>query len=136
MDRSESYDSRGRELASSCSYLLLNSTAQKALHFPDIHGTALAGSEDKVHTTNLLQGKVSVVALLTTRISEVCRVCLRGGGCSQPGFADTNCTVCGAHATSVRVEPTFPICAGQFTRQPAQVVPRLPLCLWYPKNSA
>ncbi|RPD61372.1 hypothetical protein L227DRAFT_592925 [Lentinus tigrinus ALCF2SS1-6] len=43
----------------------------KALYFPDIQGTALAGSEDKVHTTNLLQNKVSVVALLTTRISEI-----------------------------------------------------------------
>ncbi|TFK83077.1 hypothetical protein K466DRAFT_590030 [Polyporus arcularius HHB13444] len=43
----------------------------KALYFPDIHGTALAGSEEKIHTTNLLKDKVSVVALLTTRISEI-----------------------------------------------------------------
>ncbi|KAI0703700.1 ATP10 protein-domain-containing protein [Cerioporus squamosus] len=43
----------------------------KALYFPDIRGTVLAGSEDKVHTTILLKDKVSVVALLTTRISEI-----------------------------------------------------------------
>ncbi|KAL1949056.1 hypothetical protein VTO73DRAFT_10862 [Trametes versicolor] len=42
----------------------------KALYFPDIFGTALVGKE-KVHTTNLLAGKVSVVTLLTTRISEL-----------------------------------------------------------------
>ncbi|KAI0370527.1 hypothetical protein BV20DRAFT_279951 [Pilatotrama ljubarskyi] len=42
----------------------------KALYFPDIFGTPLAGKE-KVHTTNLLAGKVSVVTLLTTRISEI-----------------------------------------------------------------
>ncbi|KAI0676381.1 ATP10 protein-domain-containing protein [Trametes maxima] len=42
----------------------------KALYFPDIFGTPLVG-KDKVHTTNLLAGKVSVVTLLTTRISEL-----------------------------------------------------------------
>ncbi|KAI0631215.1 ATP10 protein-domain-containing protein [Trametes polyzona] len=42
----------------------------KALYFPDIYGTPLVGKE-KVHTTNLLAGKVSVVTLLTTRISEI-----------------------------------------------------------------
>ncbi len=44
---------------------------QRALYFPDIQGTSLAGGEGKVHTTNILDGKVSVVTLLTTRISEV-----------------------------------------------------------------
>ncbi|KAI0654418.1 ATP10 protein-domain-containing protein [Cubamyces menziesii] len=42
----------------------------KALYFPNILGTPLVGKE-KVHTTNLLAGKVSVVTLLTTRISEI-----------------------------------------------------------------
>ncbi|KAI8976571.1 ATP10 protein-domain-containing protein [Trametes punicea] len=42
----------------------------KALYFPNISGTPLAG-DDKVHTTGLLAGKVSVVTLLTTRISEI-----------------------------------------------------------------
>ncbi|KAI0828640.1 ATP10 protein-domain-containing protein [Trametes gibbosa] len=42
----------------------------KALYFPDIFGTPLAGGE-KVHTTDLLAGKVSVVTLLTTRMSEI-----------------------------------------------------------------
>ncbi|KAI0642756.1 ATP10 protein-domain-containing protein [Trametes meyenii] len=42
----------------------------KALYFPDIFGTPLVG-KDKVHTTSLLAGKVSVVTLLTTRISEL-----------------------------------------------------------------
>ncbi|KAI0754405.1 ATP10 protein-domain-containing protein [Daedaleopsis nitida] len=43
----------------------------RALYFPDIFGTPLAGNQQKVHTTDLLQGKVSVVALLTTRMSEI-----------------------------------------------------------------
>ncbi|PIL23340.1 hypothetical protein GSI_14651 [Ganoderma sinense ZZ0214-1] len=43
----------------------------RALYFPDIHGTSLAGREEQVHTTNILEGKVSVVTLLTTRISEI-----------------------------------------------------------------
>ncbi|KAH9852233.1 ATP10 protein-domain-containing protein [Lenzites betulinus] len=42
----------------------------KALYFPDIFGTPLSGGE-KVHTTDLLAGKVSVVTLLTTRMSEI-----------------------------------------------------------------
>ncbi|KAL7277255.1 hypothetical protein ACG7TL_009108 [Trametes sanguinea] len=42
----------------------------KALYFPDISGTPLSGKE-KVHTSNILAGKVSVVTLLTTRISEI-----------------------------------------------------------------
>ncbi|KAI0355990.1 hypothetical protein OH77DRAFT_1478962 [Trametes cingulata] len=42
----------------------------KALYFPDISGQPLAGNE-KVHTTDLLAGKVSIVTLLTTRISEI-----------------------------------------------------------------
>lgn len=44
---------------------------ERALYFPDIQGTSLAGGEGKVHTTNILDGKVSVVTLLTTRISEI-----------------------------------------------------------------
>ncbi|KAI9065294.1 hypothetical protein FKP32DRAFT_1685103 [Trametes sanguinea] len=42
----------------------------KALYFPDISGTPLSGKE-KVHTSNILAGKVSIVTLLTTRISEI-----------------------------------------------------------------
>ncbi|KAI0763048.1 ATP10 protein-domain-containing protein [Trametes elegans] len=42
----------------------------KALYFPDILGTPLVGNE-KVHTTSLLAGKVSIVTILTTRISEI-----------------------------------------------------------------
>ncbi|OCB84881.1 hypothetical protein A7U60_g8103 [Sanghuangporus baumii] len=40
-----------------------------ALYFPDISGSCLAGSET-VHTTNLCKGKVSVIAMLSTAISE------------------------------------------------------------------
>ena len=43
---------------------------QKALYFPDIVGTNLR-SQHNVHTTGLCMGKVSVVAMLTTRVSEV-----------------------------------------------------------------
>lgn len=39
---------------------------------PDIAGTPLNGPE-KVHTTDLCLGKVSVVTFLSSKISEVCQ---------------------------------------------------------------
>ena len=45
---------------------------QMALYFPNIAGTALTG--EKVNTTELLEGKTSLVAILNTRLSEVCGV--------------------------------------------------------------
>ncbi|KAI0918667.1 hypothetical protein AcV5_002594 [Taiwanofungus camphoratus] len=42
----------------------------KALYFPDIAGTTL-NSEANVHTTTLCTGKVSVIAMLSTKISEL-----------------------------------------------------------------
>lgn len=46
-----------------------------ARYFPEIEGNRLvppAGSkETEVHTSELLKGKISVVAMLSTRISEV-----------------------------------------------------------------
>ncbi|EPS95630.1 hypothetical protein FOMPIDRAFT_130972 [Fomitopsis schrenkii] len=42
----------------------------KALYFPDIVGTNLK-SEHNIHTTGLCAGKVSVIAMLTTRVSEL-----------------------------------------------------------------
>lgn len=45
---------------------------QRALYFPDITGKALTGQT--VHTTDLFKGKVSLVTILNTRISEV-RLC-------------------------------------------------------------
>ena len=44
---------------------------QHALYFPDIEGTALADKQS-VHTTDLCRGKVTVIGMLTTAISEVC----------------------------------------------------------------
>ncbi|EPQ52136.1 hypothetical protein GLOTRDRAFT_140565 [Gloeophyllum trabeum ATCC 11539] len=41
----------------------------KALYFPDIAGTPL-DKNTKVHTTDLLRGKISVVGILTTQISD------------------------------------------------------------------
>ncbi|OSX60897.1 hypothetical protein POSPLADRAFT_1047219 [Postia placenta MAD-698-R-SB12] len=41
----------------------------KALYFPDISGTTLS-SKAEVHTTSLCTGKVSVIAMLSTRVSE------------------------------------------------------------------
>ncbi|OCH86764.1 hypothetical protein OBBRIDRAFT_760790 [Obba rivulosa] len=41
----------------------------KALYFPNMYGTALTGG--KVHTTDLCQGKVSIIAILSTRMSEI-----------------------------------------------------------------
>jgi len=42
----------------------------KALYFPDISGSTLNSKSD-VHTTSLCTGKVSVIAMLSTRISEL-----------------------------------------------------------------
>ncbi|WRT68261.1 uncharacterized protein IL334_005237 [Kwoniella shivajii] len=40
----------------------------KALYFPDITGKSLLGNE--THTTDLMRGKVSLVSVITTRLSE------------------------------------------------------------------
>nr|XP_018261342.1 uncharacterized protein I303_05780 [Kwoniella dejecticola CBS 10117]OBR83500.1 hypothetical protein I303_05780 [Kwoniella dejecticola CBS 10117] len=40
----------------------------KALYFPDISGKSLLGNE--VHTTDLLRGKVTLVSVIATRLSE------------------------------------------------------------------
>lgn len=45
---------------------------QKALYFPNIQGTSMA-SRKTTHTTDLFRGRVSVVAVLTARVSEVSR---------------------------------------------------------------
>jgi ATPase complex subunit ATP10 len=49
--------------------------AQRALYFPNIQGTSLA-SRKTVHTTDLFKGRVSVVTVLTARVSEVRRCML------------------------------------------------------------
>ena len=43
---------------------------QKALYLPDISGTPL-NQPGKVHTTDLCLGKVSVISILSSKISEV-----------------------------------------------------------------
>jgi len=47
---------------------------QKALYFPNIVGNRLDNGE-KIHTTHMCAGKVSVIAMLSTKISEV-RCCI------------------------------------------------------------
>ena len=44
----------------------------KALYFPDIEGTCLA-DRSKKHTADLVFGRVSIVAIMTSRVSEVRR---------------------------------------------------------------
>ncbi|EKM58002.1 uncharacterized protein PHACADRAFT_251952 [Phanerochaete carnosa HHB-10118-sp] len=43
---------------------------EKSLYFPDIAGTTLSGS-NKAHTTDLCIGKVSVITVLSSKISEL-----------------------------------------------------------------
>ncbi|GJE94841.1 ATPase assembly factor ATP10 [Phanerochaete sordida] len=43
---------------------------EKSLYFPDVAGTPLSGG-GKVHTTDLLLGKVSVITVLSSKISEL-----------------------------------------------------------------
>lgn len=50
--------------------MLDNIRLKKARYFPDVQGTSLDSGE-KVHTTDLCKGNVSIIAVLTTRISEV-----------------------------------------------------------------
>jgi len=42
----------------------------KALYFPDVAGKTIANGET-VHTTTLCAGRISVVSILSTKISEV-----------------------------------------------------------------
>lgn len=48
---------------------------QAARYFPEIEGNRLVpppgSKETEVHTSELLKGKISLVAMLSTRISEV-----------------------------------------------------------------
>jgi hypothetical protein len=48
---------------------------QKALYFPDIAGKSLADGT-KIHTTDICAGRISVISMLSTKISEVCFLCL------------------------------------------------------------
>ena len=43
---------------------------QRSLYFPDIKGTKLSDGRSKVHTTDLLSGKISLVSILSTRIAQ------------------------------------------------------------------
>jgi ATPase complex subunit ATP10 len=43
---------------------------QKALYFPDVVGKSLDTGESK-HTTDMCAGRVSVISMLSTKISEV-----------------------------------------------------------------
>ena len=63
MDRPAGTDPRGRKFIS-----VTRTDSQRALYFPDIAGKALTGAE--THTSDLFPGKVSLVSVLNTRISE------------------------------------------------------------------
>lgn len=58
------------------------SSLQKALYFPNIQGTSMA-SRRTTHTTDLFKGRVSVVAVLTARVSEVSRYYNRDSFCGM-----------------------------------------------------
>lgn len=62
--------------------------SQAALYFPDIIGKAL-DTGNKTHTTDLCAGKISVVSMLSTKISEVgaSLSCTYGGSMT---FLDSN----------------------------------------------
>lgn len=65
MAEPEYYDPARCTFESLCVYL----PHQKALFFPDVMGTCLA-DRSKKHTADMLFGKVSVVAIMTTKVSE------------------------------------------------------------------
>lgn len=52
---------------------------QKALYFPDIEGTPL-DKRETVHTTDLCLGKVSLISILSSQISEVCSLIHKHSG--------------------------------------------------------
>lgn len=72
MDCAEDSYSRGcgYRRSGACCSIRLSFSCQHALYFPDIAGVPLS-SRDSVHTTDLCKGKVSVIAMLSTVISEV-----------------------------------------------------------------
>jgi mitochondrial ATPase complex subunit ATP10 len=49
---------------------------QRALYFPNIEGMRLSDKEN-VHTTNILAGKVSIVSIISTQMSEVSEILIR-----------------------------------------------------------
>ena len=57
--------------------LTLTYPRQHALYFPNISGSPLDGSSKEVHTAELCEGKVSVVAILSSVMSEVNGLSLR-----------------------------------------------------------
>ena len=70
MDSTECHGPGGRECQdASCLYLTENHT-QKALYFPNISGSRL-DTRAQTHTTDMCRGRVSVIAMLSTRMSEV-----------------------------------------------------------------
>lgn len=52
----------------------MNAFPQKALYFPDISGSRL-DTKAKTHTTDMCKGRISVIAMLSTRMSEASLVC-------------------------------------------------------------
>lgn len=50
-------------------YVYILTPTQKSLFFPDIRGTCLADRTQK-HTADMLFGKVSIIAILTSKVSE------------------------------------------------------------------
>lgn len=71
MDCADCYDSGRRKQLDGLYISHLSNTAnQKALYFPDVAGKSLATGET-LHTTDMCVGRVSVISMLSTKISEV-----------------------------------------------------------------
>lgn len=70
MDSSYRDDTRQRGLIRLTSCTGQPNVLQKSLYFPNISGKALDGSGKK-HTTDICTGRISVISMLSTKISEV-----------------------------------------------------------------
>jgi hypothetical protein len=51
--------------------LLCRPALQKALYLPNLFGSTLSSGKDRVHTSNLCKGRISIVALAGTEFAYV-----------------------------------------------------------------
>lgn len=95
---------------------------QKALYFPNIVGTRLQDGET-AHTTDICSGKVSVVSMLSSKISEVREDVPTSFATLIMIAAPCHVLCCGGQQ-AVQLASGISIRAGQPAGERAQVIPR------------
>lgn len=70
VDCADSYDTGRRRRSYPQSHVKAHVHVQKSLYFPNVLGSALDGSGKK-HTTDICKGRISIISMLSSKISEV-----------------------------------------------------------------